>query len=313
MIPTPQILRVTMMSQLMIIRNNLWELNVSLGRLLFQGFGMNLLQRIFNSIVTMEGKLLLKLVKITRCEDHHQYTEEFGKENGENMQQKFETLLEGNDYGLVLIILQKRLPELMRKKKLEFEETLYLEKNKNLNSYVASPVTGAVCLPSASEETNVLYSHPSPSSVLDISTTSIVNGLAFAIKEEENAIKIAEEEPPIPGFLEDHLIPPSLCQEFNLCFEDNFPFANDLEQQSILGFLDDPLASPSIGQELNLGFEENSLYGNDLGQFFEGLDHVDMDNTMCEFENWEANVLPGYEFELGKDELAWIDEAIVGP
>ncbi|KAA8542700.1 hypothetical protein F0562_023801 [Nyssa sinensis] len=184
------------------------------------------------------------------------------------------------------------------KKKLEFEKILYSERNKNLNSPIASSVSGAL------EDTDVLYSHPSPSSVLDIST-SIVNGPATAIKEEGNAIKFAEEEQGNSGLLEDPLVPFSVSQDFNLCFEDNLLFGNDLEQQPCLGFLEDPLASPSVGQQLNLRFEENSLFSNDLGQFFEGLNHV----NVCEFENGEADDLLEFNFELDKDELAWIGEA----
>nr|QNI23931.1 AP2/ERF transcription factor [Camptotheca acuminata] len=172
------------------------------------------------------------------------------------------------------------------KKKLEFEKILHSKRDKNLNSSISE----------ALEDTNVLYSHPSPLSVLDIST-SIVNGPATAIKEEGNAVKIAEEEQRNSGFLED----------FN--FQDNFLFGNDLEQQPTLGFLEDPLASPSICQELNLSFEEKSLYNNDLGPFFEGLNHVNMDTTVCELENGEADNLPEFSFELGKDELAWMGEA----
>lgn len=266
------------------------------------------------------------------------------------------------------------------KKKLEFESILLSERNKNLNSCVASPI----CHPCVSEETNGLYSHPSPSSVLDISTTSIVNGSgnfnkdeggslkfvdapAYSIKQEEaNTTQIAKGEQPISAFLEDQFVSPSIDQDFDLGFEENLLPTNDLEQkpnseilrdpsvspsmsreldlafqnnslynddQSVsplicqdfnLGFedleqpppisefLQEPSVSPSINGDLNSAFENNSLYGNDLGQFFNSLDNADMDMDfpVCEFQNGEGNDLPNYDFDLGNDELAWIDEAL---
>lgn len=191
-----------------------------------------------------------------------------------------------------------------KRKKLEFERIIAAERGENLN-------------PCVSEETNCLYSHPSPSSVLDVSTTCIVNGIGSSNNEENNLIKSVvkeeadlvqsvEEEPPISTFLGDLIFSPPISQELGLGYGSDLLPTYDYEQTPISEILE----YPSISPLLDLGFESNSLCFNDIEQFFEGRGEVDMDFPICEFQNGEGNDVPDVDFELDKEELAWVDEAL---
>ncbi|CAK9186616.1 unnamed protein product [Ilex paraguariensis] len=201
-------------------------------------------------------------------------------------------------------------------KKLEIERTLMLERSKKSISSAASTGQGSC----ASEETNALFSHPSPSSVLDVSTSNpFVNGPGNAIKEETNAIKIEGEgeKLPIVGFSENQLVLPSIRQEFNMGFDDHLPFGSDMGDQFISNFLEDLPMSPSnpghnfsIEDNLHchnnlrqMNFEE--LDDNDFGQFFKDLNDSDIDFPMQEFENG-GNDLPMFD----EDEIAWLNETL---
>lgn len=196
------------------------------------------------------------------------------------------------------------------RKKLEFEKVLELsESGKNLNLNMALIVDNHHC--ASEEETSGLFSLSSPSSVLDVSPTSIVNGLDNSIKEECNSIKIVEEEQPTLAILDDQFVSPPICQEPESGFENNLQPISDLEQPPISELLEDPSISPSVSRELSLGFENNSVYGsNDMGQFFNGLVDFNMDFPLFEFHNEERNDLTDFDFKLGKEELAWLDEAL---
>lgn len=180
-------------------------------------------------------------------------------------------------------------------KKLEFDTILGSEKLKNKHS---SPSSSAVTCssrqrPSSSEETNGLFSHPSPSSVLEISRSASI-GSGNSVKEDDNAMRNDKEEQPISSLTG----PASSITEDNAMEEDKVPAASLLEE---------PLFFPPFNQELNLGFDDNSLFGNNFEEFFDDLDLEGL--PMCGFEDDATNGLPNFDFELDK-ELAWVDETL---
>ncbi|KAF8407819.1 hypothetical protein HHK36_006955 [Tetracentron sinense] len=128
--------------------------------------------------------------------------------------------------------------------------------------------------PCVSEDSESLLSHTSPSSVLDVSTSaSLVADPGDSIKEGD-LLKIAEHQ-----------------------------------EEPILNFLEEPLISSSIGQELNFGLELDSFLINDFGQLFD--DFGDLGNLgICGFEDEKPNDLPNFDFDLGIEELAWMDEPL---
>lgn len=200
-----------------------------------------------------------------------------------------------------------------QRKKLEFELMILAERVENVN-------------PCVSEDTaNCLYSHPSPSSVLDVSTTCITNGIGNSTDEENNLIKsvvkeeadlvqqIVEEEPPGPppisAFLEGSIFPPPVSQELEFGFNSDLLPIYDFEQTPISEMLE----YPSISPLLDLGFESNSQCCNDIGQLFDGdqgHDQVGMNYPICEVQDGEGNDVCDFDFELDKEELSWLDEAL---
>ncbi|CAK9147728.1 unnamed protein product [Ilex paraguariensis] len=81
--------------------------------------------------------------------------------------------------------------EAYQTKRLEIERILMVEKSKNSSSSVDSTVESSVTAQYASEETNCLHFHPSPSSVLDVSSpTPFVNGLGNPMNKEANALMV---------------------------------------------------------------------------------------------------------------------------
>lgn len=120
-------------------------------------------------------------------------------------------------------------------------------------------------------------SHTSPSSVLEVQTTapaSVVHGDIDTMKE------------------------------------DGLDFSSDkfLDVPS-LGFVDEPLISSPIGEELNLGLELESFLINDYGQLFGDFSSFD-DLQICGFDKNEPGELPDFDFELGKEELNWMEEPL---
>ncbi|KAG5536213.1 hypothetical protein RHGRI_023858 [Rhododendron griersonianum] len=192
-----------------------------------------------------------------------------------------------------------------QRKKLEFEMKILAERVENVN-------------PCVSEETNYLYSHPSPSSVLDVSTTCITNGIGNSTNEENNLIKsvvkkeanlvqIVEEEPPISAFLGGSIFSPPVGQELEFCFNSELLPIYDFEQAPISEILE----YLSISPLLDLGFESNLLCCNDIGQFFNGQGHVvDVGYPICEVQDGEGIGVHDFDFELDEEERAWVDEAL---
>lgn len=157
-------------------------------------------------------------------------------------------------------------------KKLEFDAIRGTEKFKNKRPSLSPSSSGQK--PSSSEDTSVLYSLPSPSSVLEISRLPLAASGNHSVKaEEDNAIKSVKEEEPISSSMEDPLVFPPFNHEPISCFDDNPLFGNNFEK-----FFDD----------LN-GMEGVPMWGSENG------------TTEC--------LLPNFDFELDK-EFAWVDETL---
>ena len=188
-------------------------------------------------------------------------------------------------------------------KKLEFDAILGLEKNKKNKQSPASSsavTSSSKQKPSSSEDTNGLFSYPSPSSVLEISgsgSASIGSVRANLVKEDDNAMKNDKEEQPISSMTG----PADSIKDENSMEEDMVPAA-------AASLLEEPLFFPAFNQELNLGFDDNSLFGNNFEEFFDDLSGME-GLTMCGFEDVATNGLPNFDFELDK-EFAWVDEAL---
>lgn len=161
-------------------------------------------------------------------------------------------------------------------RKLALESTSLSQKSNNFSS---SSAVGSFSQPCVSEDSESLLSYSSPSSVLDISTSgSLVDGPGITAKEEDHSVRIAElqhqqQQQPGSDFLEDSI----------------------------------PLISSSIGQELDICFD--SCFLNDLGQVFGEFGDL-ADIPFCGFGDGGPNDLPNFDFDLGAEELAWIDESL---
>lgn len=161
-----------------------------------------------------------------------------------------------------------------RKKKDEFESRMASEKVKNLSIGTSKVV---------SEESNGLFSHPSPSSVLDVSTTtSVGRGVESSIKEESNMEVVVEE-----------------------CHVDKMVGDGSQEVQSIADLWVEPMLSPSV-HEL-LGGDYFSQFGNDSGLFFDGEYFPMEENSgVVDFPMDGLMDLPNIELET----LAFVEETL---
>lgn len=162
-------------------------------------------------------------------------------------------------------------------KKDEFDSLLELERTKDL------PVDSEV----VSEESNVLCSHPSPSSVLDVcTTTSLGHGPESSIKEEGN-VEMAAEECNMERMVED-------------CFD---------KEQCISDLWEEPMLSPSVDQLLS--FDQYSQFGNGFDQFFDGVNdgegfQMSKNSEMIDSPTDGVMDLPNIELET----LAFVEETL---
>ncbi|KAL7001179.1 hypothetical protein U1Q18_002331 [Sarracenia purpurea var. burkii] len=72
---------------------------------------------------------------------------------------------------------------------------------------------------------------------------------------------------------------------------------------------DKPLIA-EIGEGLGLGMELDSVFINDFGHLFDDFGSLD-DLKICGFEDDEPSDLPDFDFELGNEEFAWMDEQLL--
>ncbi|KAF8399133.1 hypothetical protein HHK36_014998 [Tetracentron sinense] len=155
-------------------------------------------------------------------------------------------------------------------KKLQFETVGHSEKSNFSSSTVAS--LSCCCV---SDDSETLLSRTSSSSLLDFSTSASLVDFSGNSTQDFDLLKTVEQQEPISDFLGE------------------------------------PLNLSSIGQELNFGLELelDSFLINDLGQLFDGFG--DLDNLqICGFEDRQPNDIPNFDFDLGTEELAWMDEPL---
>ncbi|MCD7451801.1 hypothetical protein HAX54_013450 [Datura stramonium] len=121
-------------------------------------------------------------------------------------------------------------------KRAEFDRTILFGKGKNV-SFVGAPAECSMaCSSHPTHGANRLYSHPSPSSVLDVPTSSAAPLESIDIPMKEM------DQMPVSQILEKQLLRPSGCQDCSLRFEDQmlYGFAGKGEQ-GISGLIEDPL------------------------------------------------------------------------
>ncbi|KAF5187616.1 Ethylene-responsive transcription factor [Thalictrum thalictroides] len=165
-------------------------------------------------------------------------------------------------------------------KKLELEmERIGFTHRGNNKAKPSLSATGSVSHSSICEDNESHFSHSSPSSVLDVSTsTSVLGGLNNSRKLEDviNSTKAVE---------------PTQHQELATDFADQ-------------------IAMSTTEQDMDIGFELDSFLMNDFGQVFDG-DFGGFDDIPS-FEGLEKDCniddILNLDFSLGADELSWIDD-----
>ncbi|XP_042482235.1 ethylene-responsive transcription factor ERF118-like [Macadamia integrifolia] len=158
------------------------------------------------------------------------------------------------------------------------------QKTEKSNNVSSSSAVGSLSQsqhqPCISEETESLFSHSSPYSVLDISTSAshVVDCPSSTTKEDDSSSKIVME--------------PLLHHQ--------------LQQERQGPILKDSLP-PITGQENDLDFD--SFLMKDFGQAFGDLDNFADYPLFC-FEDGASENLPDVDFDLDPEALAWIDETL---
>ncbi|KAL3529344.1 hypothetical protein ACH5RR_008666 [Cinchona calisaya] len=104
------------------------------------------------------------------------------------------------------------------------------QRTRNLSSSGALAVEGSVACGSASEETNPLCSHPSPSSVLDVPISApMAKGIVNSV-DGSNPTRTVDVEPPLSG---------SVGNEFNPQPDDEMLYSTNTGRQAIPELGDD--------------------------------------------------------------------------
>ncbi|KAJ9708171.1 hypothetical protein PVL29_000300 [Vitis rotundifolia] len=167
-------------------------------------------------------------------------------------------------------------------KRLEFEAmAASANKSQNVSSSVVVSQSQSHN-PAVSDDSDSLLSHTSPSSVLELETsTSHYNGGGHGTDATKEGVGT------------------------------NLIHANGAEQQKpISDFAEEPLMAPPIGQELNMEAELESFFDdNNWGRILDDFNCLD-DLRIFGFDNEEPSDLPDFDFDLGNDEFAWMDEPL---
>nr|WFI63254.1 ERF-B6-8 protin [Morus alba] len=179
-----------------------------------------------------------------------------------------------------------------QKKKREFEALQLLEKTRGGSEVLSfgesrakSECESLNLSETSTDDTKSLFSHPSPSSVLDMSSAAS-NACVEVIEN------LKKEE----------------CSTGNA-------MGSDYEEERILDLLEEPIVTPLPNEEFELGFEENSLFGTDfVDHLFDDQDLIIDDYALCGgYKNGEAGnllPLPSIDFDFGNQGLAWLDETL---
>lgn len=168
-------------------------------------------------------------------------------------------------------------------KRLEFE-TMAASTLKSQN--ISSSVVVSQSLShsaTVSDDSDSLLSHTSPSSVLELETsTSHYNGGG------------------------------GICNDTSKEGDGkNLVHANEAEgQKPISDFGEELLMAPPIGQELNIEAEFETFFDdNNWGRILDDFGSLD-DLRIFGFDNEEPSDLPDFDFDLGNDEFSWMDEPL---
>ena len=167
-------------------------------------------------------------------------------------------------------------------KRLEFE-TMAASANKSQNVSSSVVVSQSQSHNSAvSDDSDSLLSHTSPSSVLELETsTSHYNGGGRSTDTTKDD------------------------------FGTNLIHANRVEEQKPLTFAEEPLMAPPIEHELNMEAEFESFFDdNKWGRILDDFYCLD-DMRLFGFEKEKPSDLPDFDFDLGtEEEFAWMDEPL---
>ncbi|KAL5544767.1 hypothetical protein UlMin_008551 [Ulmus minor] len=166
-----------------------------------------------------------------------------------------------------------------QKKKLEFDELI--EKTKIGTRSLPLEEKGKGNLGAGlMEGTKSLFCHPSPSSVLDQTSSASQGGIG--IEEKGNVSFVAGE------------------------VESDY----DEEAQSVLNLLEVPVVSSLENQDFDMGFGQKLSFVNKMDQFLDGIDLAD-DFNVSNGENGMGLDLPPIEdFDFDMQSLSWIDETL---
>ncbi|GMY33934.1 ethylene-responsive transcription factor ERF118-like [Fagus crenata] len=207
--------------------------------------------------------------------------------------------------------------EAYEKKRHEIQQLV--EKNKN------SLLTDQNAIPE--EETKDLFSHPSPSSLLEVSTSArFVNGIENSINEEANVEPILNVS--ISAILSDG-IDNSIKEEANvepiLDVSTSAVLGNGIEnsnkeegsvepileeEQSILSLWEVPIIMPPLySQESMSGHEGYLQLGNYFEQDFNGINEIDA-YPMLDIESGDAFALPSPDTDFADEDFSWIDDVL---
>ncbi|XP_074274841.1 ethylene-responsive transcription factor ERF118-like [Silene latifolia] len=164
-------------------------------------------------------------------------------------------------------------------KKMEFD-ALVAERNSSQNASCSQN-------PTVSEDSESLLSHNSPASVLEIDTTS-------NSQSQTNVVNVVNQV---------EVFDVKDCDEVKI---------SDVEQSDVMPVLSaiEKEFQCDVGQGLNLDMElGSSLILNDFGELFDDFPAFD-DLLVGDFDGFEQSDLPDFDFELGNEELAWIEEPL---
>lgn len=174
------------------------------------------------------------------------------------------------------------------RKKLEFQ-ALLAEKNSQNASQNASCSAAASQNqnPAVSEDSESLLSHNSPASVLENDTSAS----QMSSKDDEKKKQITES--------------------FNgAAAKDTEPQAMAMEAMPVLSSIQEFPCNEAVGQGLDLQMElDSSFVLNDFDDLFADFAAFD-DFQLCGFDSEGPSDLPDFDFELGNEELAWIEEPL---
>ncbi|KAL8137536.1 hypothetical protein V2J09_003537 [Rumex salicifolius] len=174
-----------------------------------------------------------------------------------------------------------------QQKKIEFDALVAAAKSQNASSSNNSNM-----------DSESQLSHTSSSSVMDMDCSSSKGNNSSQEKDDVLVDKKDEVAVNKDDDDDDDTVAENMTDEFDNL--NSIPIEEEFECP--------------VGQGLDMHLELDSLFINDYGQVFDDLSLFD-DLPMCGFEGDEASDLPDFDFdlpdfELGNEELAWIEEPL---